>query len=163
MEHSYLKHLDRIWIEYPFFFITTCTDEWRTTLINSTAAPILLEESSHAKENHDWSKGRYVIMPNHVHSFCAPWRRGKGTFNFHKILEGMDKQENKDSRQYWWKCLAAGIFWPSVAKRRKLWTEMEFYIKQSCSYKFGERTKRIAQARWNWNTVNWSYDGSSQR
>jgi putative transposase len=71
-EHSHLQRLDRIWIENPIFFITTCTNKRRNILANPTTTAILLEEWVHAKENHDWYIGRYVIMPNHVHFFCAP-------------------------------------------------------------------------------------------
>jgi putative transposase len=72
MEHSHLKRLDRIWIENPIFFITACTDKRRNILANSQTATILVEEWTTAKERHDWYIGRYVIMPNHVHFFCAP-------------------------------------------------------------------------------------------
>jgi len=72
MEHSHLKRLDRIWIENPIFFITACTDDRRNILANSQAAAILVEEWKTAKERHDWHIGRYVIMPNHIHFFCAP-------------------------------------------------------------------------------------------
>ena len=72
MKHSHLRRLDRIWIENPIFFITTCTDERRNILANSQVAVILVEEWVNAKEYHDWHTGRYVIMPNHVHFFCAP-------------------------------------------------------------------------------------------
>jgi REP element-mobilizing transposase RayT len=72
MEHSHLKRLDRIWIKNPIFFITACTDDRRNILANSKAAAILVEEWKTAKERHDWYIGRYVIMPNHIHFFCAP-------------------------------------------------------------------------------------------
>ena len=72
MEHPHLRRLDRIWIENPIFFITACTNDRRNILANSQAAAILMEELTAAKERHDWNVGRYVIMPNHVHFFCAP-------------------------------------------------------------------------------------------
>jgi REP element-mobilizing transposase RayT len=72
MEHSHLTRLDRIWIDNPIFFITVCTDQRRNILANSQSAAIPLEEWTTAKVRHDWNIGRYVIMPNHVHFFCAP-------------------------------------------------------------------------------------------
>lgn len=35
-------------------------------------ARILIQEWSSARNHHGWVIGRYVIMPDHVHFFCAP-------------------------------------------------------------------------------------------
>jgi putative transposase len=85
MEHSHLKRLDRIWIENPIFFITACTDERKNILANMQAATILVEEWTAAKERHDWHIGRYVIMPDHVHFFCAPGNEAQDLSVFMKF------------------------------------------------------------------------------
>lgn len=85
MEYTHLKRLDRIWINNPIFFITTCTDNRRDILANSQSASILIREWKSAKERHDWHVGRYVIMPNHVHFFCAPGNEAKDLSLFMKF------------------------------------------------------------------------------
>jgi len=72
MEHSHLKRLDRIWIDNPIFFITTCTEDRMNILANPEVAAILVEEWKTTHARHRWHIGRYVIMPNHVHFFCTP-------------------------------------------------------------------------------------------
>jgi len=35
-------------------------------------AKILIHEWCSARSRHGWAVGRYVIMPDHIHFFCAP-------------------------------------------------------------------------------------------
>ncbi len=53
-------------------------------LSNSKTAAILVEEWVNAKDRHDWHIGRYVIMPDHVHFFCAPGNDAKDLSIFMK-------------------------------------------------------------------------------
>jgi len=70
--HKHLKRLERIWVEDPVFFVTTCTNRRKPILANARAAQILVEEWQGAQDRHGWLVGRYVIMPDHVHFFCTP-------------------------------------------------------------------------------------------
>ena len=66
--HKHLRRLDRVWIADPIFFITSCTRhrcEWQD-----------------AQRRHGWSIGRFVIMPDHVHFFCAPNHDSKALSTF---------------------------------------------------------------------------------
>lgn len=69
--HKHLKRLDDIWENEPIFFITTCTNQRYPLLANERTAPILIDGWRLALERHGWAVGRYVIMPDHVHFFCA--------------------------------------------------------------------------------------------
>ncbi len=40
--------------------------------MNEIVASILIDEWRSARARHGWAIGRYVIMPDHVHFFCAP-------------------------------------------------------------------------------------------
>jgi putative transposase len=71
-EHKHLNRLTSIWITNPVFFITTCTYQRAPILANEMVANILIEEWKNALDRHGWMVGRYVIMPDHVHFFCAP-------------------------------------------------------------------------------------------
>ena len=51
------------------FFVTVCTSERRPLLANDAAHGILLAAWRDARS---FVVGRYVIMPDHVHLFCAP-------------------------------------------------------------------------------------------
>jgi putative transposase len=74
--HRHLKRLERVWIPHAVYFITTCTHGRKTMLVEPGAAEVLREESRAAKERHGWLIGRYVIMPDHVHFFCAEHASG---------------------------------------------------------------------------------------
>ena len=50
-------------------FVTVCTKERKRILANEAAHETLLAAWHEAAS---WRVGRYVIMPDHVHLFCAP-------------------------------------------------------------------------------------------
>jgi hypothetical protein len=75
--HKHLRRLERVWIDDPIYFITSCTYNRTTNLACENAAPILVNEWQSARGRHGWAIGRYVVMPNHVHFFCAPDRDAK--------------------------------------------------------------------------------------
>jgi putative transposase len=70
--HRHLRRLDRIWLEPAIFFVTTCTRNRRAILASEQVAGILIDKWRSARQRHSWHVGRYVIMPDHVHLFCAP-------------------------------------------------------------------------------------------
>ena len=70
-EPRHLRRLDRIWIPGAVYFITACTQERNPVLASPKAASILRQEWQAAKDCYGWLVGRYVVMPDHVHFFCA--------------------------------------------------------------------------------------------
>jgi REP element-mobilizing transposase RayT len=66
-----LRRLERVWIDWPIYFITTCTFQRRAILAWKRVASILIDEWRSAHNRHGWAIGRYVIMPDHVHFFCS--------------------------------------------------------------------------------------------
>ncbi len=75
--HKHLRRLDRLWIDSPIYFLTTCTQRRRQVLTSKPVAAILIDEFRQAPARHGWIVGSYVIMPEHVHFFCAPERDAK--------------------------------------------------------------------------------------
>jgi REP element-mobilizing transposase RayT len=71
-EHKHLKHLALVWVKNPVFFLTTCTYQRQPILANAKVVSILIDEWTSALERHGWAIGRYVVLPDHVHFFCAP-------------------------------------------------------------------------------------------
>jgi putative transposase len=69
--HKHLRRLERVWIDWPIYFITTCTFKRHPLLASREVAEILVDEWQHSHNRHGWAIGRYVIMPNHVHFFCS--------------------------------------------------------------------------------------------
>jgi REP-associated tyrosine transposase len=69
--HKHLRRLNRVWIDWPIYFITTCTFKRHAILASKEVAQVLVEEWQHARDRHGWAIGRYVIMPDHVHFFCS--------------------------------------------------------------------------------------------
>ena len=68
--HKHLRRLERVWVQSPIYFMTTCTLQRRAILACKEIAVILTDEWRNAHRRHGWSIGRYVIMPDHVHFFC---------------------------------------------------------------------------------------------
>ena len=54
---------------HPIQFVTVCTKNKRKILDNEHAHKALVEAWEKADA---WLVGRYVVMPDHVHLFCAP-------------------------------------------------------------------------------------------
>ena len=69
--HRHLQRLTMLWTSQPVVFITICTAERRSLLCEAGATDVLMAEWRHARVRHGWRIGRYVIMPDHVHFFCA--------------------------------------------------------------------------------------------
>jgi putative transposase len=67
---KHLRRLERVWVDWPIYFITTCTLDRRRILASKEVAGILTDEWRNARNHHGWAIGRYVIMPEHVHFFC---------------------------------------------------------------------------------------------
>ena len=72
--HRHLKRLNKVWIEQPVYFVTTCVAGRRSLLANETAHVVLREEWRELSTRHGRSVGRYVVMPDHVHFFVTPSR-----------------------------------------------------------------------------------------
>jgi len=70
--HKHLQRLDRVWIEFPIYFVTVCAFRRRLILARDAIAAVLVGELRSARERHGWPIGSYVIMPDHVHFFCGP-------------------------------------------------------------------------------------------
>ena len=68
---SHLHRLDEVWISQPVFFVTTCTHGRRPLLANPQVWTIIENEFRSAPQRHGWRVGRYVLMPDHIHFFCA--------------------------------------------------------------------------------------------
>jgi putative transposase len=69
---AHLHRLDHVWLEPSIFFVTTCTAERAPVLANTAAAGVLRDQFDQAPRRYGWRIGRYVIMPDHIHFFCAP-------------------------------------------------------------------------------------------
>jgi REP element-mobilizing transposase RayT len=53
-------------------FLTVCAEKRKPILANDDAAGVILEAWRDADH---WLVGRYIIVPDHIHLFCAPGRR----------------------------------------------------------------------------------------
>src|SRR5262245_44977873 len=67
---KHLRRLERVWVDFPIYCITTCTRNQESVIANDEAARILVGEWRAARTRHGSAIGRYVIMPDHVHFFC---------------------------------------------------------------------------------------------
>jgi putative transposase len=67
-----LRRLSRVWVEDPIYFVTACVAGRRAFLADEATHGILREVWGTGCGLNGWQVGRYVIMPDHVHLFCAP-------------------------------------------------------------------------------------------
>jgi putative transposase len=70
-EHRHLRRLDSVWIEPPIYFVTACAKGRQALFAHDDVAAILIDEMRGAHDRHGWRVGRFVIMPDHLHLFCA--------------------------------------------------------------------------------------------
>jgi hypothetical protein len=92
--HKHLRRLERIWIDAPIYFVTTCTRNRRSLLVRDEVAAVLINEWRAAHDRHGWAVGRYVIMPDHVHFFCRPELDAKSLSEFVGFLEELHEPED---------------------------------------------------------------------
>jgi len=78
----HLARLDHVWIKRPIYFITSCTQGRDPLLANDTVHRLFSTEWQTAEIRHGWRIGRYVIMPDHVHFFCAALPEAKPLAKF---------------------------------------------------------------------------------
>jgi len=78
----HLRRLERVWIDSPIYFVTTCTKDRHAVLARDDITNVLIQEWSAARDRHGWIVGRYVVMPDHVHFFCRPEYEAKPLSEF---------------------------------------------------------------------------------
>jgi putative transposase len=69
--HKHLRRLDSVWIESPIYFLTICVAGRRRLLANDRVFAILRAEFESAPGRYGWIVGQFVVMPDHLHFFCA--------------------------------------------------------------------------------------------
>jgi len=67
----HLQRLERIWFDHPIYFVTTCTLGRQRVLADEAVHALCREIWAEGERLQHWLVGRYVIMPDHVHFFCA--------------------------------------------------------------------------------------------
>lgn len=128
--HKHLRRLERVCVDSPIYFITTCTLGRRARLVSNDIAAILVGEWRNAHDCHGWAIGRYVIMPDHVHFFCRPELDAKPLPIF------MQKWKQWTSKRIAREIALAGIGDLGLKQRRRVWQE-EFFdhvLRSSESY-----------------------------
>ncbi|RBP06414.1 putative transposase [Roseiarcus fermentans] len=70
-DRKHLKRLYTVSIATPVFFVTICVANRRPVLAAPEAFAILRGEWAAARDRYGWAVGRFVVMPDHVHFFCA--------------------------------------------------------------------------------------------
>jgi REP element-mobilizing transposase RayT len=128
--HKHLRRLERVWVDWPIYFITTCTFERRAILGSRDIAAILVQEWRTAHDRHGWAIGRYVIMPDHVHFFCRAELAAKPLRIF------MQKWKQWTSKRVAREVAVIGIGGPDLKQSGTLWQD-EFFdhvLRSSESY-----------------------------
>ena len=102
---THLRRVDRIFLPNPIFFVTICVQNRRPLLIHNDLAPMLRAVLKDTAEATGWRVGRYVIMPDHIHFFCAS---AKQTTDLSKFL---GRFKSQTTRQAWLRGGHSGRLW----------------------------------------------------
>jgi putative transposase len=62
----------RLWTASPTPVIFLARTRRRRLLENDAVYQIIRDELADAEKRHGWRVGRFVVMPDHLHWFCAP-------------------------------------------------------------------------------------------
>ena len=79
---KHLRRLEQVWLPTPIYFVTACTAARADRLAADGFHSIAREVWSNCEHLYGWRVGRYVIMPDHVHFFCAAELDAKPLANF---------------------------------------------------------------------------------
>ena len=90
---KHLRRLDEVWSERPIYFVTTCVAGRRPLLANTMALAIFRSECEAAPKRYGWRVGRFVLMPDHAHFFCAP--EGNGALPLSRFVGGLKQWTSK--------------------------------------------------------------------
>ena len=138
--HKHLRRLERVWVDSPIYFITTCTLGRRAMLASNDIAAIFVQEWRTAHQRHGWAIGRYVIMPDHVHFFCRAELSAKPLRIF------MQKWKQWTSKRIGRDIARVGIGNAGTKKTGTLWQE-EFFdqicARAKATARNGNTLKRI--------------------
>jgi len=69
---KHLRRLEHVWVEPQIYLVTVCTRQRKRVLATDAVAQELIAALHEACNRTGWRVGRYVVMPDHVHFFCAP-------------------------------------------------------------------------------------------
>jgi putative transposase len=145
--HKHLRRLGRVWIDWPIYFITTCTFKRRPVLTRGGVANILIDEWRDAHKRHGWAIGRYVIMPDHVHFFCSAESNAKSLPAFMQAWKQWTSKriarEVKLSGQIWQE-----EFFDHILRSSESYGQKWDYVREN-----PVRTKLVA------NSEQWSWQG----
>ena len=127
-------------------FVTVCTKDRKALLANPEAHMVLLDAW---KTPNAWLVGRYVIMPDHLHLFCAP---------ADLVPQPLDKWVN------FWKSAAARR-WPHRAEapiwQRHFW-DTQLRRGESYDAKWGYVVANPVRAGLVRQSNDWPYQGEVQ-
>ena len=68
---KHLRRLACVYESHPRYFITTCVHNRQKVLARSDVHEILRKHWAKSLDLYGWAIGSYVVMPDHVHFFCA--------------------------------------------------------------------------------------------
>jgi hypothetical protein len=115
--------------EAVIIFLTVCSKDRKPIFAFSDAAHAIISAWREAKT---WLVGRYVLMPDHIHLFCAP-----GVFGAEPLKEWVRYWKTIASKK--WPTtqraarLAARFLGHTAAATRELWGQMGICTEQSGS------------------------------
>ena len=144
---AHLRRLERIWSESPVVFVTTSTLNRQRVLTNGAFHNLCRQVWAENQKNHGWMVGRYVIMPDHVHFFCAPTTNAKSL----SVFVGKWKEwtaKNAHRQIQFSKTLWQPEFFDHVLRAEENYEEKWNYVRNN-----PVRAGLVA------NSVDWPYQG----
>ncbi len=104
-KRKHLRRLEKIHprIKHTIFFISTCSYRRRKVLVEPFGE-MIVETLREAATKTGWLVGRYVVMPDHAHFFCAPSRPEADLSAFIGVWKSLSTRKA-------WEAGHAGVLW----------------------------------------------------
>ena len=101
---KHLTRLARVWLGSPTYLVTIRARARQLSLTDERIAPAIVTCLREARAFCDWSVGRYVIMPDHIHFFCA------SRDSEHDLSVFVGRFKSRSTRLAW-ECGVHGALW----------------------------------------------------
>jgi putative transposase len=104
-------------------YLTQCTDKKKRILDNDTIHDLICKSWSEADS---WYVGRYVIMPDHIHMFCAPRNQRHSLQSWVKFWKSFCSRNwpNQDDKPIWQKS-----YWDTQLRKLESYKPKWEYVK----------------------------------
>lgn len=121
-----LRRLSNIGQSTPRFFLTLCSAERKRCLASDRIHSAFIEFMQGSPKRYGWSCGEYVLMPDHLHYFAAPFPDGVTMGAWIKATKAFVRIGAKEEGWNW-----QNGFFDHVLRSNESYAEKWEYVRQN--------------------------------